>query len=139
MPHSPSSATGETMSRICWTPGFALALGLGLAGLSPSGQAGGDKTTAYKPILTEPAYTELTRRSTERIGKLAKDDKAELKDLRGEALILAGYTLSTKDGPAAAQLRASAVKLASDAGNKDKAAATRKMAIDFAAGKWHDA
>ncbi len=66
------------MSRIL---GFALAsLGL-LAALSMTGQAGGNKPAAFKPFLPDSAYTELSKRSLERIGRLAKD-KAPLKDLR---------------------------------------------------------
>jgi hypothetical protein len=102
-------------------------------------QAGGEKTSAYKPILSEEAYQELTHRSQERIGKLAKGDEAALKDLRGEALILAGYTLSTqKYLNQRHPVQVSAVRLAQEAAKSDTADAARKRAAKIAAGKFDD-
>lgn len=119
------------MSRIL---GFALASVGILAALSVAGQAGGSKPPAWKPFLPESAYAALTKRSMERIGRLAKDEKAPLTQLHAEALILAGYTRSIKDSPDVAPLRLTAMFLAMDTVKKNKAGA-RVVAADLAAGK----
>ena len=60
------------MSRIGLMVAFTLALA---AFETTSGQAGGDKSPAWKSFLPDQAYEALTRRSLERIGALAKSDK----------------------------------------------------------------
>lgn len=101
------------------------------------GEAGGDKAAAWKTFLPDQAYEELTRRSLERIGALAKSDK-KLGDLRAEALMLAGYTVSAKDGPDKVPVRHSAVVLATLLEQKEGADAARKLAAEIAAGKVGD-
>lgn len=134
VPLLPFFSMGEIMSRLSRIVVFVLAPAAVLAALSVAGQAGGNKAAVWKPFLPESAYSELSRRSLERIGRLAKDDKAELKDLRAEAVIFAGYTRSTKDRADRAELRQTAALVAIDAA-KDNAAAARKIAAQLAAGK----
>jgi hypothetical protein len=125
------------MSRIGLIVLFTLAL-TGLAAFgTTSGQAGGDKGTAWKTFIPDQAYEELTRRSLERIGALGRSDKG-LGDLRAEALVLAGYTVSAKDGPSKIPLRHSAVVLATLLEQKDGADAARKLAAALAAGNVGD-
>src|SRR5437870_1159202 len=102
-PLSQPFCTGEIMSRNLQTVALLLTL---LALSSISGQAGGDKASAWKQFVPAPAYEALSQRSLERIGKMAKDDKASLQDLRAEAVILAGYTMSVKDRQSLAGMRA---------------------------------
>ena len=118
------------MSRIL---GFALVPAGLLTILTMIGQAGDKKSGAWKPFLPEPAYTELSKRSLDRIGRLAKDDNALITELRGEAVILVGYTRSTKDRTGLAPLRETAIYVAGEA-TKNKAGA-RSVAADLAAGK----
>jgi hypothetical protein len=119
------------MSRIGLMVAFTLALA---AFETTSGQAGGDKSPAWKTFLPDQAYEALTRRSLERIGALAKSDKG-LGDLRAEALILAGYTVSAKDSSDKIPMRHGAVTLATLLGQKDGADAARKLAAELAAGR----
>jgi hypothetical protein len=122
------------MSRI----GMMVVSSLTLTALAALGtateQAGGVKAPAWKTFLPDQAYEELTRRSLERIGALAKTDKG-LGDLRAEALILAGYTLSARDGPDKDPVHDRAVALANLLNQKGGADAARKLAAEIAAGK----
>jgi hypothetical protein len=111
---------------------FLLAPATVLALLSAAGQAG-NKSAAFKPFLPDSAYAELSKRSLERIGMLAKNDKAPITELRAEALILTGFTRSTKDRAELAPLRETAIYVAGEA-TKNKAGA-RSVAADLAAGK----
>jgi hypothetical protein len=120
------------MSRILM---FALASVSLLAALSTIGQGGDKKPAAWKQFLPDPVYAELTKRSLHRIGQLAKDEKAPLTELRAEALIFAGYTLSTKQGPKLGALIDNAVLLADRAGTKGEAKSAREFGIDLAKGR----
>jgi hypothetical protein len=107
---------------------FLVAPATVLALLSAAGQAG-NKPAMFKPLLPDSVYTELSKRSLDRIGKLAKNDKAPLTELRAEALIFAGYTLSAKNRAELAPLRQTAALVA-----KDKGDTARKVAVELAAG-----
>jgi hypothetical protein len=115
--------------------GSVVVPGLLLAVFSVTGRAGGEKSSAWKAVVPESAYAELTKRSLERIGKLAADDKATLTDLRVEALMLASYTRSVKDAKNSAVLRQAALALALAASKKSGQDAARKLAAELAAGK----
>lgn len=106
-----------------------------LALWAPAGEAGDAKAPAWKHFLPRPEYEELTKRSLARLGALAKDAKSEISDVRAEALILAGYAMSTKTAPLGLPQPAQAVKIADLGAHKDGAAAARKLAIKFATGK----
>ena len=95
--------------------------------------AGDDKTPTWKPFLPPDDFPDLTKRSLERIRTLAKDD-GSANALRGEALILAGYTMSAnvKDVASAAGLRRKAIKVATLAAKKETADEARKLAADLA-------
>jgi hypothetical protein len=101
---------------------------------SASGSAGGEPPAGWKPFLAPDDFQELTKRSLERLHALAKESKSSAA-LRAEALILAGYTISTKDAPAWANLRQKALKVATLAANKDTADEARKLAADLSAAK----
>ncbi len=117
--------------------------GLALAALWGAVSQGGEKAAAWKPFLPAKAYEELTRRSLARLG--AADSP---KQLRAEALLLAGYAMSTKSpAPGLAQQAVQVARLAADKKNAD---AARALAAKLAAGKgegkgateiksWHDA
>jgi hypothetical protein len=132
-PRSQSLCTGEVMKRF----GSVVVLACLLPALgSMLGQAGDEKAAMWKRFVPAPAGEELSRRCLERIGKLAKDDKAPLKELRGEAILLAGYAMSTKGEPLAGLPRPQQlVQLASLADSKETAAAAHKLAAQLAAGK----
>ena len=119
------------MSRILM---FALASVSMLAALSTIGQGGDKKPAAWKPFLPESVYSELSKRSLERIGQLAKNEKAPLTELRAEALILAGTTMSTK-AQAAEGMRFDAKNLAEAAGAKNMMPSARELAAALAKGK----
>jgi hypothetical protein len=128
--------TGATMNRTASIFACTRTL-LSLAALwAPSGEAGDAKALAWKHFLPRPEYEELTKRSLARLGALAKDDKSEISDVRAEALILAGYAMSTKTAPLASLPQpAQAVKIADLGARKDGAEAARKLAIKLATGK----
>ena len=84
------------MNRIASTLACTLTLLSLLALWAPTGEAGGAKAPAWKQFLPDKEYEELTKRALARLGTLAKDEKSEISDLRAEALILAGYAMSTK-------------------------------------------
>ncbi len=92
------------------------------------GQAGkGD--AAFKPILPEGAYAELTKRSIAAIEKTAKSDaKDAAEKIEAEAAVLIGYTLSVKNAGAdeVAKLRGAAVQAVQAARKRDL-----KMLGDF--------
>jgi hypothetical protein len=122
-------ATGEIMIRTLAAPALVVTL-------IAIGQAGDPPPGAWKPFLPSAAYEELSKRSLERIGKLAKEDKTPIKELRAEALILAASAMSTKGVPSA--LPKQAAQLATLAGKKDGAGAARQFAGQVAAGKADD-
>jgi hypothetical protein len=125
--------TGATMNRTASILACILIF-LSLSALwAPSGEAGDAKAPAWKHFLPRQEYEELTKRSLARLGGLAKDEKSEIGDLRAEALILAGYAMSTKTGPLASLPQpAQAVKIADLGARKDGAEAARKLAIKLA-------
>jgi hypothetical protein len=98
------------------------------------GQAGSDKTPVWKPFLPPDGYQELVKRSTDRLRALAKDTEAT-SALRAEALMLAGYSISTKDPAASAGLRHKAIKVATLAAQKDGDEQARKLAADLTPAK----
>ena len=103
---------------------------------TPFGEAGDAKGPAWKQFLPRQEYEELSKRSLSRLGALAKEEKGEIGDLRAEALILAGYAMSTKDAPGDGLPQPSqVVKIADLAAHKDGAEAARKLAIKLSAGK----
>jgi len=120
------------MSRILR---FALVPACLLAIVSMIGQAGDKKPAAWKTFLPESAYAELSKRSLERVGKLAKNDKAPLTELRAEALILAGTAMSTKQTEKVEWMLDDAKVLAEEAGTKSAAEAARQFAVAMANGK----
>jgi hypothetical protein len=104
-----------------------------LALWAPFGEAGGAKAPAWKQFLPAQPYEELTKRSLARLGTLAKAEKGEIGDVRAEALILAGYAMSTK---APGMPRPGLVVGIADLGaRKDGAEAARTLAIKVAMGK----
>jgi hypothetical protein len=98
------------------------------------GQAGTDKTPAWKPFLPADSYQELVKRSTDRLHMLAKGAEAT-SALRAEALMLAGYSISTKDPTASAGLRHKAIKVATLVAQKDGDEQARKLAAELAPAK----
>lgn len=134
VPLLPFFSMGEIMSRLSRIVVFVLAPAAVLAALSVAGQAGGNKAAVWKPFLPASVYTKLSKRSLERLGRLAKDDKAPLTELRAEALILAGAAMSTNKNAAVTANLYEAELLADLAGNKDKAKAARDMAAELARG-----
>ncbi len=95
----------------CWFCTIAL-LPMFFLFVSADGQAGGDKATPWKPILSDDAYKALTSRSIERIETLARaGDKDAQAKIVVEAALLAGATLSVKnrDADDVLILRAAAV------------------------------
>ena len=113
-------------------PFAVMVVGLQLIAFAP---AGDDKAPAWKPFLPADDYPELAKRSLDRIRTLAKD--GDPRALRGEALILAGFTMSAtlKDVTSASGVRQKALKVATLAGSKDSADEARKLAADLAAVK----
>jgi hypothetical protein len=128
--------TGATMNRTASILACTLTL-LSFAALwAPAGEAGDAKAPAWKHFLPRQEYEELTKRSLARLGALAKDEKSEISDVRAEALILAGYAMSTKTAPLASLPQpAQAVKIADLGARKDGAEAARKLAVKLASGK----
>jgi hypothetical protein len=106
-----------------------------LALWAPSGEAGGAKAPAWKQFLPDKEYEELTKRALVRLRLLATDEKSEISDVRAEALILAGYAISTEAPRAGLPQPAEAVKIADLGARKDGAEAARKLAITLAMGK----
>jgi hypothetical protein len=100
---------------------------------APFGEAGGAKPHGWKQFLPAKQYEELTKRALARLGTLAKADKSEISDVRAEALILAGYAMSTKAPrmPRPGQV----VGIAHAGSRKDGVDAARALAIMVAAGK----
>lgn len=111
------------MHRLLGAPLMILAVAVVVAA---PGRAGNAKAPAWKPFLPADAYQELARRAVNRIRGLAKEDDAD--GLRGEAIILAAYTISTKDPAGSASLRQQAIKIATLAAAKDTAAEACKLA-----------
>jgi hypothetical protein len=95
--------------------------------------AQGKPKATFTNIVPKVVYEEATQRSLARIGALA--DKGSIADLRAEAVILAGYTMSAEAGKSTPELRQNAVDLAQLAGKKDGADGARKLAASIAAGK----
>lgn len=78
-----------------------------------NGQAGDDKSTAWKPFLAGDTYKELTQRSIARIEEIAKSDAKDAAErIETEAAVLVGYTLSVKnaDDAEVAKLRGAALQ-----------------------------
>jgi hypothetical protein len=90
---------------------------------------GDEKGSPWKPFLSEADYAELTRRSMERIAKLAaSDDKKATDKIHVEAAVLAGYTFSHANGSLA--LRDAAVRVALKKGDVELAKTFAQLAAD---------
>jgi hypothetical protein len=120
------------MSRTIGALASAMTL-LFVHGLAP-GQAGTKKAPPWRPFLAADDYQELVKHSTRRLHILANDPEAT-SALRAEALMLAGYSISTKDPRTSAGLRYKAIKVATLAAQKDGAAQARKLAAELAPAK----
>jgi hypothetical protein len=126
------------MSRIIRGLVPTLAVAMLLALTCVPGATGGDKSdksAGWKAFLPSDIYQDLVRRSLERIHALAKDPAAPGGGLRAEAVILAAYTISTKDSATSALLRQKAVKIATLAAEKESADEARKLASDLTTAK----
>jgi hypothetical protein len=129
-----SLSPGANMIRIFAALVFVVALTPFFGQGSAVGQAGPEKTPAWKQFLPADACKELVKRSTDRVHVLAKDAEAT-NALRAEALMLAGYSISTRDPTASAGLRHRAIKVATLAAQKDGDAQARKLAAELAPAK----
>jgi hypothetical protein len=122
------------MTRMIRTMVVNLAVTMLLALVATPGQTGGDKTPTWRQFLPPDNYTEMAKRSLDPIHALAKNAEAT-EALRAEALMLAGYTMSTKDPAATAGLRQKAITIAALAAEKDGGDKARKLAAELAQAK----
>ncbi len=105
---------------------------------APTGIAGGAKPPAWKQFLPDNRCDELGKRSLARLGTLARDENADIGDVRGEALILAGYAMSANSSSAGLLQPALAVRIADLGARKSGAEEARALAIKLASGKVND-
>jgi hypothetical protein len=97
----------------------------------------GDKAAVWKSFLPADAYTELVGRAAKNIEEAlaGKPDEDAIKKAQFNAVMIAAYTLSAKEGGKdPAGVRAAALGLAKLAGAKGKLGEARKLAAALAAG-----
>ncbi|MCC6417966.1 MAG: cytochrome c [Gemmataceae bacterium] len=112
--------------------GLAAALVSAVCLLADRGGAGGKDGSVWKQFLPPDAYKELVQRAARNIEEAlaGKPDEEAVKRAQFNALMIAGYTLSTRDpeaGPQAA-LREAARAVAKLVSQKGKEEAARKAA-----------
>ena len=103
---------------------------------APAKAQAGAKTPLWKAYLAPDDFQEVTKRSLDRIRVLTRDPRA-LGSLRAEAVLLAGYTMSTTDPAALAGFRQKALKIAQLAGESDNAEEARKAAREILTLRWN--
>jgi hypothetical protein len=111
----------------------ALALGL----LLKAGDAGDKTGQPWKKFLPPDTYKELVGRELKTIqAAIASGDAKDATKAKVAALLIAGCTLSAKDGSEKdlEGVRAAALRLAEILGDKDKAAEAKKLADAIASG-----
>jgi hypothetical protein len=110
-----------------------LALAAGLAVLAGTGNAGGDKANPWKPILPADTYKELIQRESKTLQDILAGNPDEDKLFKAQfaALMIAGYTLSTKDAEDAQKsaVRTTALQVARIVMDKGKLGEAKKLAL----------
>lgn len=96
--------------------------------------AAGEKGSVWKPVIPEPAFNELVKRSAKAIEELlGKAGEDEIKRAQVHGVIIAAYAQSAKaDAGAVAATKGAGLELAKMVTFKDKLGEAKKLATDLA-------